>query len=167
MKREEALTLLREVGCPENVITHSEVVSINASAMARKAQKDYEIDLNLAEIGGLLHDIGRACTHAIDHGVVGARLLKERGINSSLQKICERHICAGIPKKVAEVLGLPPRDFIPETIEEKIVCYADNLEGQTLQQLREGWIAFFGDENGQILVALLDSLHRELEKYMT
>ncbi len=167
MKREEALTLLREVGCPQNVIAHCEVVSENAVAMARKAQRDFKVDLNLVEIGGLLHDIGRACTHAIDHGVVGAQLLKERSINSSLQKICERHICAGIPKKVAEALGLPPRDFMPETMEEKIVCHADNLEGQTLQQLREEWRALFGDENGKIIVALLDSLHRELEKYLT
>lgn len=166
MKREEALTLLEEVGCPENVIDHCEAVSKKAAAIARKAKKSYGIDLALVEIGGLLHDIGRAVTHRIDHGIVGAQLLQEEGINGNLQKICERHVCAGIPKAVAEEIGLPPRDFVPVTTEEKIVCHADNMTNHTLQELREGWKTFFGNKNGEIIVALLDKLHKELEPYL-
>lgn len=165
MKREEALTLLQEVGCPENVIDHCRAVSEKAVAVAKKAQKDHDIDLNVVEIGGLLHDIGRAVTHGIDHGVVGARILQERGVNGDLQKMCERHVCAGIPRAVAEAVGLPPRDFVPVTMEEKIVCHADNLTGHTLQELQKGWKAFFGT-NGEIIVALLDNLHKELEPYL-
>ena len=90
MKREEALNLLREVGCPENVVDHCIAVSQKAAAMAAKVQQDMRVDVHLVEMGGLLHDIGRALTHKLDHGVVGARLLRERGINGALQKICER-----------------------------------------------------------------------------
>ena len=41
--------------------------------------------------------------------------------------IIERHIGAGIPKEEAVGLGLPEKDYIPVTIEEKIVAHADNL----------------------------------------
>lgn len=166
MNREEALTLLEEVGCPSNVIDHCIAVSQKAQIMALKALHDSYIDVHLVEIGGLLHDIGRALTHKIDHGVVGALLLQEKGISNNLQKICERHVCAGIPKSVAVELGLPPRDFIPVTMEEKIVSHADNLTNHTLEELREGWMEFFGSKNGAVIVFLLNKLHTELEKYV-
>lgn len=165
MNREEAFALLREVGCPENVIDHCSAVSEKAVAVGMKAQEDFDIDFNLLEIGGLLHDIGRAKTHDIDHGVVGARILRERGFDGNLQKICERHVCAGIPRAVAEEMGLPPRDFIPVSMEEKIVCQVDNLTNHTLEELREGWKTLFG-KNGEIIVALLDNLNEELKKYV-
>ncbi len=167
MKSEEALILLREVRCPENVIEHCVAVSERSVSIARKIQRNHDIDLKLIEIGGLLHDIGRARTHGVDHGIVGARLLREKGINSELQRICERHVCAGIPRAVAEAVGLPSRDFVPETIEEKIVCHADNLTNHTLEELREGWKTLFGGKNGEIIVTLLDNLHKELEIYCT
>jgi uncharacterized protein len=165
MIREEALALLEDAGCPANVIDHCVAVSKKAVVTARRVQNDTVVDLIVVEMGGLLHDIGRARTHGISHGIVGGHLLQERGINSVLQKICERHVCAGIPKEVAVPLGLPPRDFIPVSMEEKIVCHADNLTNHTLDELREGWRTFFGSY-GDIIVALLDSLHKELEPYL-
>ncbi|MGB2582023.1 MAG: tRNA (cytidine(56)-2'-O)-methyltransferase, partial [Thermoplasmata archaeon] len=41
--------------------------------------------------------------------------------------IIERHIGAGILEGEAVALGLPERDYVPETLEEKIVSHADNL----------------------------------------
>ena len=166
MKREEALALLQECGCPVNVIEHCIAVSEKAKTIAQKAQKDHLINVYLVEIGALLHDCGRAVSHNIDHGVKGASLLKERGINDELQRICERHVCAGIPRKVAEDIGLPPRDFVPITMEEKIVCHADNLTNHTVEELRSGWKTFFGS-HGTIIVKLLNNLHKELEPYIT
>jgi uncharacterized protein len=166
MNKAEALELLVAVKCPQNVIDHCVAVSKKAVSIAEKVQEDHDVDIHLVEIGGLLHDIGRACTHGVDHGIVGARLLEERGINSKLQRICERHLCAGIPKQVAESIGLPPRDYVPQTREEKIICHADNLTNHTLEELRAGWKNFFGTDNGRIIVDLLDNLHRELEQYL-
>lgn len=165
MKREEALSLLRNVDCPENVIDHCICVSEKALSMATRLRGRIPVDMRLIEIGGLLHDIGRSMTHSIDHGVVGARILKEQGVCLPLQLICERHVCAGIPKRVAEKIGLPPRDYIPLTMEEKLVCHADNLSNHTLEELRIAWKTFFNGENGKILVDLLDQLHAELEGY--
>jgi len=166
MNREKALILLREVDCPENVIEHCVCVSEKATSMASRVQERVTVDMSLVEIGALLHDIGRSVTHSIDHGVVGARILREHGVCTPLQLICERHVCAGIPRKVAGKIGLAPCDYVPVTMEEKIVCHADNLTNHTIEELRIGWKTFFNGENGIILVDLLDRLHAELEEYM-
>ncbi|MBU7043292.1 MAG: HDIG domain-containing protein [Theionarchaea archaeon] len=166
MKRDEALALLREVGCPENVVDHCICVSEKATSMACCAQKETEITIPLVTIGGLLHDIGRSITHSIRHGVVGARLLKQHGVCTPLQLICERHVCAGIPKEVAEKIGLGSKDYIPLSLEEKIVCHADNLTNHTVDELRTRWKSFFDKESGEIIVSLLEQLDAELQNYV-
>jgi uncharacterized protein len=166
MNRREALSLLHEMNCPENIIDHCISVSEKATAMASCAQKETDVDMHLVEIGALLHDIGRSITHSIDHGVVGAQILREHDVCVPLQLICERHVCAGIPREIAQKIGLEPRDYIPLTLEEKIVCHADNLTNHTIQELRDQWKIFFDEESGTIIVSLLDQLHAELKKYL-
>jgi uncharacterized protein (TIGR00295 family) len=57
----------------------------------------------------------------------GAKIAIELGLPLSIVNIIERHVGAGIPFEEAENLGLPPKDYIPITLEEKIVSHADNL----------------------------------------
>ena len=91
--------------------------------------KDFEldVDLDLVKTGAILHDVGRSRTHGIDHAIVGAEILKSRGFPLEVVNIVERHIGAGISKKEALNLGLPPKDYIPIALEEKVVAHADNL----------------------------------------
>ena len=49
------------------------------------------------------------------------------GFPKQLLLIIERHIGAGITSSEAARLGLPEKDYLPLTREEKIVSYADNL----------------------------------------
>jgi uncharacterized protein len=90
-------------------------------------KKGYEVDRELVEIGGLLHDIGRSETHDINHSAVGGRIARSLGLPDEIVRIIERHIGAGIPKWEAKELGLPEGTYIPVTLEEKIVAYADKL----------------------------------------
>ena len=83
--------------------------------------------MRLVEAGGLLHDIGRSKTHEVDHAVVGAELIRERDMPEELILVVERHIGAGIPADEAVELGLPEKHYLPESLEEKIVAYADKL----------------------------------------
>lgn len=48
-------------------------------------------------------------------------------------RVCERHTGAGLTAKEIEEQGLPlpHRDFLPETLEEKLVCYADKFYSKT------------------------------------
>ena len=128
LSRDDALNALKEVGCPQNVIEHCIAVSRLALRIGRMLKlMGFNVDLKLVEVGALLHDIGRAKTHDVTHGVVGAKLVRELGFPESVALIVERHVGAGIPADEAEKIGLPVKDYIPTTMEEKIVAYADKL----------------------------------------
>ncbi len=85
------------------------------------------LDRELVQQGGLFHDIGRSRTHGIEHALAGVEIAKRLGFSTGLINIIERHIGAGITAQEAERLGLPKKDYLPLTPEEKIVSYADNL----------------------------------------
>ncbi len=114
-----------EKGMDEDLMKHTLSVLERAFIL----QYEHGGDLKLVIAGAMLHDIGRTISHGPDHGVVGAKIVREQGWDEELAKIVERHVGGGISKEEAEEQGLPSKDMIPETIEEKIVCHADNTAG--------------------------------------
>lgn len=149
-ERAEAIELLRRAGCPQNVIDHCINVASLAVEIAEACKRNgVDVDLRLVEVGAMLHDIGRSRTHGVEHGVVGARLLEEFGQPEEVVRIVGRHVGAGITLEEAVRLGLPPKDYTPQTVEEKIVCYADKLiEGDKMVRL-EKTIQEFSLEHGK------------------
>ncbi|MEA1945248.1 MAG: TIGR00295 family protein [Euryarchaeota archaeon] len=133
MKQEEAIRLLHKAGCSSDVIEHSRTVAECASEIAMRYKRRHHspVDIELVTIGALLHDIGRARSNGIDHAVIGADIIRSLGLDDRIVRIIERHIGAGIPKDEAKRLGLPEKDYLPETIEEMIVAHADNLVDDT------------------------------------
>ncbi|MCZ7404751.1 MAG: TIGR00295 family protein, partial [Candidatus Methanoperedens sp.] len=134
LKEKDAIALLISSGCSSDVIEHCKTVAeyarqiaINIRKSAEKKGQSIDIDVDAVYLGGLLHDIGRSKTHGIGHAVAGAAIAVENGLDDKLVNIIERHIGAGIPKEEAVGLGLPEKDYMPVTIEEKIVAHADNL----------------------------------------
>ncbi len=121
------LNFLKEIGCEEWVVNHSREVALRALELSKDLKNEYDIDFELVEKGALLHDIGRSKTHGIKHAIIGADILKELGYSLEIRNIVERHIGAGIPKNEALLMGLPSKDYLPITLEEKIVAHADNL----------------------------------------
>lgn len=105
------------------------------------------IQRELAMHGALLHDIGAYFVEGcpchpknaknrkepyIKHGFIGAEILRKEGFPEALANIVERHIGSGITKKeiLSKHLPLPAQNFVPETIEEKLVAYADNFHSK-------------------------------------
>jgi len=117
------IKILNDLNCPDHLIKHCKAVCNKAL----KLSSNFDVDIELVETGALLHDIGRSKTNDIDHAIVGAEILKDMGFSDSVANIALLHIGAGIPKEEALQLGLPPQDYIPITLEEKIVAHADNL----------------------------------------
>lgn len=157
---------LIRAGCSPGVVAHSETVSRLAMEIATSAKM--AVDRELVRAGGLLHDIGRSRTHGIDHAIAGAELGRALGFPDGVIRIIERHIGAGITAAEAARLGLPKRDYLPLTPEEKIVSYADNLVSGTvvLDFLRalERFREILGpDHEG---VELFISQHREISAWM-
>ncbi|MEW6221702.1 MAG: TIGR00295 family protein [Candidatus Hadarchaeota archaeon] len=127
ISREDAVRVLRRAGCSDNVIQHAMVVEKVALLIAKKISANgHHVDIDFVGAGALLHDIGRSRGHGIGHGVEGGKILRELGLEKFVC-VAERHVGAGIPAGEAVALGLPRRDFIPRTLEEKIITYADKL----------------------------------------
>ncbi|NOQ38371.1 HD domain-containing protein [archaeon] len=91
-------------------------------------ERGENIDLELLSTACLLHDIGYATAkESVRHGIEGAKYLKEKGLEREA-RAAERHIGVGISREESIRLGLVSRDLIPKTIDEKILCYCDNLD---------------------------------------
>ena len=120
------------------ILTHSEEVARKALDIA-EMHPELNIDMQFVYEAAILHDIGIFMTDApgihchgdkpyICHGILGAELLRKEGFPKHA-RVAERHTGAGIT--AAEIkeqkLPLPAKDFLPETIEEKLICYADKF----------------------------------------
>jgi uncharacterized protein len=126
--RDQALQFLRQSGCRGNVIRHAEKVSELAYEIAEACQKNgSHVDVELVEVGGLLHDIGRGKTHSVHHVIIGAEVARSLGLPDRVVSIIKKHAGGGITAREAKKLGWPKDIYVPQTLEEKIVCYADKL----------------------------------------
>ena len=127
--RERALKLLIENGCSIKVVNHCQAVARLALETAEILnKKGLKVDLELVEIGALLHDIGRSMTHTVDHAIKGAEIAKKSGLPKQVVSIIKRHVGGGITSNEAKALGWPTDDlYVPLTLEEKVVSYADKL----------------------------------------
>jgi len=155
---DECIKLLKKTGCSDNVIRHCKAVRDAAVKIAKKAHANVE----LVEAGALLHDIGRSKTHDIFHALEGVKIAQKLGLSENIVNIIGRHIGAGISKEEAKKLGLPAKDYIPITLEEKIVCHADNLIDKYERQNVEDAVKKALKEGHSEYAERLVKLHKEL-----
>ena len=124
----EALALHRKYGSSERIVKHCQTVAMVATLLAEEfEQKGYQVDLKAVVAGALLHDIGRSRIQTVRHGTEGAGIVEREGADRKVVEIIQRHVGAGISPEEARRLGLPDLDYIPRTLEERIVCFADKL----------------------------------------
>jgi len=103
------------------------------------ARPSLSLDRSFLEEAAMLHDVGIRYCHApsifcegdepyIRHGIIGARLMEQLGYERHA-RVCARHTGTGITLWQIEKqqLPLPPGDYVPETMEEQLVCYADKF----------------------------------------
>ena len=154
----ECIRLLTEAGCKRRVIVHCCTVWTMAQAIARRI----DCDMDLVRAGALLHDIGRSVDHSINHAVIGASIAADLDLPMEVVEIVRRHVGAGLDEEEVREFGLPQGDYIPRTIEQKIVCHADNMVSDnklvpymySVEKLRSK-----GSESGARRIA---DLHKEL-----
>ncbi len=127
----DALQLHFKLGSDPSLLFHCNHVVNVASQIIQQLPPSTSINRDLVLIGALLHDIGRNKTQGIGHAVAGSEIILDtypkHNFIDHLAKVVSTHIGGGIPKEEAKSLGLPAKDFIPLTLEEKIVCYADKM----------------------------------------
>ncbi|MBW2583876.1 MAG: HDIG domain-containing protein [Deltaproteobacteria bacterium] len=122
----------------EILVTHGQQVARKAIEAAEQVSY-LKPDLDFIEKAAMLHDIGILETNSpglgcrgkhsyICHGILGRQLLEKVGV-SEYGLICERHVGVGISADDVRQfnLPLPPRDMLPISIEEQLICYADKF----------------------------------------
>jgi uncharacterized protein len=161
--REQAIEILRKYNCSARVIEHCQAVAKLALQLARQLEaKNHQINLQLVEAGALLHDLGRSKTHKVDHSIIGAKIAQEEGLPEQVISIIKRHVGAGITAEEAQWLGWPKDNYIPQTLEEKIVCYADKCIDSNKQIPVQATIQQLHDENMEDAAERVRKLHNEI-----
>jgi len=142
----DCLSIIQRYYTPGNddyrvLVSHSRQVARLAVALShRLVEHHVPVDIEFVEEAAMLHDIGMCrtdapgiCCHGTEpyilHGIIGRKMLDSLGLYRH-GRVCERHTGAGIT--AAEIVAqhlpiVPPRDLLPESIEEKVVCYADKF----------------------------------------
>ncbi len=125
---QQALALHKRYGSNERVVSHCERCAEISKLLSERAKKQgHAVNEEAALAGALLHDIGRSKTQLVGHGHVGADILEKEGVDAVVVEIVRRHVGAGISQKEASALGFPAGDYVPRTLEQKIVCFADKM----------------------------------------
>jgi uncharacterized protein (TIGR00295 family) len=128
---QEAIEFHKRAGSNKEIIDHCKAVANVARKLAdRFSEKGIKVDKESVYAAALLHDIGRTRTQTVHHGHIGAEIIREFGADEKIARIVSRHVGAGITEEEARNLGFPPGDYVPETLEEKIVCFADKIVGE-------------------------------------
>lgn len=126
------------------LLEHSRLVTRKALEIARNLRDTgTDVDLDFVAEAAMLHDIGMLFTHAPDlgcrgklpylaHGIRGHELLLVEGLPKHA-RVCERHTGVGLTAReiIEQGLPLPARDMLPESQEEKLICYADLFFSKT------------------------------------
>ena len=168
----DCLSIIQRYYTPGNddyrvLVLHSRQVADMAVTIGQRLiDRHVPLDIEFIEEAAMLHDIGMCRTDApgihchgsepyILHGILGRQMLESLGLFRHA-RVCERHTGAGIT--AAEIISqhlpiTPPRDLLPETLEEQIICYADKFfsksrpgePAKTLERARQTLARFGAD----------------------
>jgi uncharacterized protein len=118
------------------ILEHSRLVAAKALRVA-DALEYGDLDRRFLEEAALLHDIGVCRTAApgigchgnepyICHGIIGRAILEAEGMPRHAL-VCERHIGVGLTVDDIRTqnLPLPQREMSPQSLEERIISFAD------------------------------------------
>lgn len=145
------------------LMIHSRAVMERALAICDR-HRELNLDRNFIVEAAMLHDVGVFRCNApgilcygsepyICHGRIGAELLRQAGFPRHA-RVCERHTGAGLTcaEIIKQNLPLLHEDFLPETLEEKLICYADKFYSKssicrvkTMEQAERS-LSKFGEE---------------------
>lgn len=104
-------------------------------------QKNLDIDRARLRAACLLHDIGSYIFLVAkemrlevypQHALFGASILREEGVDERICEIVRTHVLLGLTEEEIRQKGmaLPYRSFEPQTIEARLLCYADRFSSK-------------------------------------
>ncbi len=156
------------------LLQHSQDVA-KRSLQIIEAHPELKVDKDFVYEAAFLHDIGVFLTDApgifcfgkepyLMHGFLGAEILRSEGLHRHAL-VCERHTGTGLSSDeiYRRDIALPPGIYMPQTTEERLVCYADKFFSKTkpgrskkLAAIRKS-IASYGNDS----LLRFDAMHGE------
>ncbi len=176
----QAKRLLKRYSSSKNdfdaVLRHSLAVRRLALSLARKINHNpknpRKLDEHFISVASILHDIGRFKVppgkNSIMHGFVGADILRKEGLDTRYVRVCQTHMGAGILASDVRRLKLPVpvKDYLPRTMEEKVISYADSLiyhdKEVSFASVCHRWREELGPRYERMFIGLHDSIQRWL-----
>jgi len=150
------------------VFTHCLIIRDIANELL-SANSNPIIDSQLVQVGCLVHDIGVYSLYEDDklnesmyitHGIKGYDILKLEGYDEKVCRIASHHTGVGLSRDDIknQSLPLPDEDFLAETIEQRLVMYADKFHSKhprfnTYESYRKT-ISRFGEDKAKRFDAL-------------
>jgi putative nucleotidyltransferase with HDIG domain len=135
ISEKDSLNLLKKYNLVSGRIEHSIGVAKTAHEIAVRIcsrHPNLPIDPEKVKIAALLHDIGRAMPG--DHEINTLFILKSEGLED-IASITMHGSCY----EIMQLRGIENPSLIPETIENKIVAYADAIYKDRPVTLKERW----------------------------
>lgn len=126
----------------ELIWTHSEIIlKIVQKIVEKLRDESISVDIDLLTKGVLLHDIGvyhcydedfnpgNNLPQYIEHGYVGYKIILDVDIPEEIARFALRHTATGLTEEDIKKgnLNLPHGNYIPVTLEEEILTYADKF----------------------------------------
>ena len=144
MKPEELIhRYCKDNSALENVLLKHSFDVANRALKIADNHPEFQIDKQFLYEAAMLHDIGIVYVDApaifcyekepyIKHGLLGGEILRKEGFPDHA-RVAERHTGTGLTCQtiLQQALPLPPADYVPETLEEQIICYADKFYSKT------------------------------------
>ncbi len=127
MKQSDIYKLHQKYSTSKKVLeicwTHSQIVKEISLMICKELKNKYKLQINetLIKQGALTHDIGKYCCDKefyIQHGEKGYEILIKEGFSIPVARFALTHVGVGIYNN------------IPISLEEEIVCYADNFHSK-------------------------------------
>lgn len=155
-------------------LPHVSLVTAKSVKIAKKLGLSRE-QLRFIEEAAMLHDIGiisvrkyslSAEDHLpyICHASAGREILEREGLPQHAL-VAERHIGLGLSKSeiIEHKYPLPHRDMLPESIEEKIICWADLFFGKKPEKL---WLESSLDDVKKKVARYGERQEREFQEWL-
>lgn len=140
MTYQQLIDLNYPAGTTRRVIYLSHCNAVSGLALEIARLKALPLDPEDIRAAAMLHDIGICLTDAPDidchgsehylrHGLLGASMIRQAGLPERWARVAERHTGAGITDEDidSQHLPLPHGSYMPETLLERLVCYADKF----------------------------------------
>ncbi len=165
---DQCVQALIKEGVDDGVIIHCQMVERLSRKIGTMITENHrtplKVNFEILRMGALLHDIGRGKTHSILHVREGVDIARNMNLPEDVLHIIECHVGSGLTPEEAVELGLENKNYFPQTLEAKIVAYADNLIAENRQiSLTEGLRRYREKELEQAAERLEES-HRYLSQ---